>query len=29
VDVLAYWDGPLGDLAFRRGWTHGIPALFV
>ncbi len=29
VDVLAYWDGPLGDLAFRRGWTHGIPALLV
>ena len=29
MDVLAYWDGPLGDLAFRRGWTHGIPALFV
>jgi inner membrane protein len=29
VDVLAYWDGPLADLAFRRGWTHGIPALLV
>jgi inner membrane protein len=26
---VAYWDGPLGDLAFRRGWTHGIPALLV
>ena len=29
VDVVSYWDGPLGDLAFRRGWTHGIPALLV
>jgi inner membrane protein len=29
VDVVSYWDGPLGDLAFRRGWTHGIPALIV
>jgi inner membrane protein len=29
VDVLAYLDGPAADLAFRRGWTHGIPALFV
>ena len=29
VDVLSYWDGPLGDLAFRRGWTHGIPALLL
>jgi inner membrane protein len=29
VDVLSYWDGPLGDIAFRRGWTHGIPALFL
>jgi len=27
VDVLAHLDGPLGDLAFRRGWTHGILAL--
>ena len=29
MDVVSYWDGPLGDLAFRRGWTHGIPALLV
>jgi inner membrane protein len=29
VDVLAYLDGPAADLAFRRGWTHGIPALIV
>jgi inner membrane protein len=29
VDVLAYLDGPGGDLAFRRGWTHGLPALLV
>lgn len=29
VDVLAYLDGPGADLAFRRGWTHGIPALIV
>ena len=27
VDVVSYLDGPLGDLAFRRGWTHGILAL--
>jgi inner membrane protein len=27
--VLAYLDGPAGDLSFRRGWTHGIPALVV
>jgi hypothetical protein len=27
--VLAYADGPAADLAFRRGWTHGIPALIV
>jgi inner membrane protein len=27
--VLAYLDGPAGDLAFRRGWTHGIPAMLV
>ena len=25
IDVLAYLDGPAADLAFRRGWTHGIP----
>jgi inner membrane protein len=29
VDVLAYLDGPAGDLSFRRGWTHGVPALLV
>lgn len=29
IDVLAYFDGPGADLAFRRGWTHGIPALIV
>jgi inner membrane protein len=29
IDVLAYLDGPAGDLAFRRGWTHGIPAMLV
>jgi inner membrane protein len=27
VDVLAYLWGPGADLAFRRGWTHGILAL--
>jgi len=27
--VLAYADGPAADLAFRRGWTHGVPALVV
>jgi inner membrane protein len=29
VDVLAYFSGPAADLAFRRGWTHGIPALML
>ena len=29
IDVLAYADGPAADLSFRRGWTHGIPALIV
>lgn len=29
IDVLAYLDGPAADLAFRRGWTHGLPALVV
>jgi inner membrane protein len=29
VDGLAYFDGPGADLAFRRGWTHGIAALIV
>jgi inner membrane protein len=27
VDVLAHLGGPAADLAFRRGWTHGILAL--
>jgi inner membrane protein len=27
VDVLAHFWGPGADLAFRRGWTHGILAL--
>jgi inner membrane protein len=27
VDVLAYLWGPAADLAFRRGWTHGVLAL--
>ena len=27
VDVLAYLGGPAADLAFRRGWTHGLLAL--
>jgi len=29
LDVLAYLDGPLAMLQFRRGWTHGILALAV
>jgi inner membrane protein len=29
VDVLAYLGGPNFPLAFRRGWTHGVLALFV
>ena len=29
MDALAYLDGPAADLAFRRGWTHGVPALIV
>ena len=29
VDVLAYVGGPNFPLAFRRGWTHGVLALFV
>lgn len=29
IDVLAALDGPAADLSFRRGWTHGIPALMV
>ena len=27
--MLAYADGPAADLSFRRGWTHGMPALIV
>jgi inner membrane protein len=27
VDVLAHFGGPAADLAFRRGWTHGVLAL--
>jgi inner membrane protein len=27
VDVLSYLWGPAADLAFRRGWTHGVLAL--
>jgi inner membrane protein len=29
IDVLAYFGGPLGDLEFRRGWTHGVVALVI
>ncbi|HUF35835.1 MAG TPA: metal-dependent hydrolase [Gemmatimonadales bacterium] len=29
IDVLAYLDGPAADLAFRRGWTHGVLAMAV
>jgi inner membrane protein len=29
VDVLAYLWGPGADLAFRRGWTHGVLALVL
>jgi inner membrane protein len=29
VDIVASLDGPASDLAFRRGWTHGILALAV
>jgi inner membrane protein len=29
IDVLAYAAGPLTDLEWRRGWTHGILALAV
>jgi inner membrane protein len=29
VDVLAYFWGAETALGFRRGWTHGIPALGV
>lgn len=29
VDVLAYFWGSETALGFRRGWTHGVPALVV
>ena len=29
VDVLAYFWGPDTALGFRRGWTHGVPALVL
>lgn len=29
LDVLSYVHGPDFALGFRRGWTHGIPALVV
>jgi inner membrane protein len=29
VDVLAYFVGSQADLAWRRGWTHGVLALVV
>ena len=29
MDVLAYFWEPAADLAFRRGWTHGILALVL
>lgn len=29
VDVLSYAWGPMTALGFRRGWTHGLPALLV
>lgn len=29
IDVLAHFGGPAADLAFRRGWTHGVLALAV
>ena len=29
LDVLAYLRGPLADLEWRRGWTHGVLALVV
>jgi inner membrane protein len=29
VDVMAYFWGPAADLAFRRGWTHGVLALAI
>jgi len=29
LDALAYFAGPGADLHWRRGWTHGVPALVV
>jgi inner membrane protein len=29
VDALSYFGGPLADLAWRRGWTHGILAIGI
>lgn len=29
LDVLAFLGGPLADLAWRRGWSHGVVALAV
>ncbi|MBI3981905.1 MAG: metal-dependent hydrolase [Gemmatimonadetes bacterium] len=29
VDILSYAWGSLTALTFRRGWTHGAPAMFV
>ncbi len=29
IDVLAYMDGPLAALEWRRGWSHGVIALAV
>jgi inner membrane protein len=29
IDVLSYFGGPLTDLEWRRGWTHGVLALII
>jgi len=29
IDVLSYFGGPLADLEWRRGWTHGVLALVI
>jgi inner membrane protein len=29
IDALAYFGGPGADLAWRRGWTHGVLALVL
>jgi inner membrane protein len=29
LDVLSYFGGPLADLEWRRGWTHGVLALVI